>query len=351
MSIVLPVLNEGKHIRNVLDSLLTQRYPRDGFEIILVDGGSTDETVSVATHLSQAHPNLVVLKNPRRLSSSGRNIGVKASRGDVVLFVDGHCEIPDELLLEHLRDLFQRTSADIVCRPQPLDASGTSRLGKAIAVARSSWLGHNPNSLIFSTNREGFVNPESSGAAYTRGVFRQIGYFDESFDACEDVDFNLRARKAGLKAFTSTSVAIRYYPREGLGPLLRQMLRYGLGRAQFFAKHPKEAMPSAILLGVLPLLGMVLVTLSAFSQRSRLLLLFLALAYVVAAVLVSFGFSSRRDLRLGPYVFTAIVTIHLGLFCGFWKGLASRGRKRVKRGRSGAPTSQDRDVPSVSVGP
>jgi succinoglycan biosynthesis protein ExoA len=326
ISIVIPVLNEGKHICSVLESLLNQEYASDKFEILIVDGGSTDETVSVATGYGKAHSNVRVLENARRLSSSGRNIGARAARGDVVLFIDGHCEIPDEFLLRNLSDLFKRTSSDVICRPQPLEASKISSVQKAIAIARASWLGHNPHSLIFSSTREGFVNPESSGAAYMRHVFEQIGYYDERFDACEDVDFNLRARMAGLRGFTSSSVAINYYPRENIASLFRQMSRYGAGRARLFAKHRKEAISSALVLGAPIALVLVMAVLALFSKMAGLILLSLTGAYLLTTALTSAVLSIGSEFRLMPSIFMALVATHAGLFAGFLKGLMnSRG--------------------------
>lgn len=326
ISVVLPVLNEGKHIGSVLEALSRQEYPLDRFEILVVDGGSTDESVSLATSLSKIHRNIHVLENPRRLSSSGRNIGARAAKGDAVMFVDGHCEIPNEFLLGNLAELFQETSADVMCRPQPLEVQGLGGVQKALAIARASWLGHNPSSFIFSAAKEGFVDPDSSGAAYTRRVFEQIGYYDERFDACEDVDFNLRARKAGLRAFTSPRVMVRYCPRASFGSLFRQMLRYGTGRAQLFVKHPKDATSGAILLGMPPILVLVLAILVPFSRASGLFLLSLTCAYFFVTAVGSLVFSKKDKLQLMPSIFAALLTIHAGLFAGFWKGLIGFGR-------------------------
>jgi len=335
VSVVLPVLNEDKHIGGVLEALSGQQYPPDKFEILVVDGGSTDETVPLATSLSKVHLNIRVIENPRRLSSSGRNVGARAAKGDIVLFVDGHCEIPDEFLLRNLAELFRSTSADVICRPQPLEVAGMARVQKAIAIARASRLGHNPSSLIFSTAKEGFVTPDSSGAAYTRRVFERIGYYDERFDACEDVDFNLRARKAGLRAFSSPRVTVRYKPRETLGSLFRQMLRYGAGRAQLFLKHPRDTVSSSVLLGAPLVLAIVLVILAPFSGAAGSLLLSAACGYVLVVALASLVLSGKNELRLMPLIFAALLMTHVGLLLGFWKGLTGF-RLSGQRGTEGA---------------
>lgn len=231
----------------------------------------------------------------------------------MVLFIDGHCEIPDPFLLVNLAELFGRTSADIICRPQPLDATGIDNFQKAVAIARASPLGHNPSSFIFSTKEDGFVNPDSSGAAYTRRVFEQIGYYDESFDACEDVDFNLRARKSGLRAYTSPRVTVRYFPRETLGSLFRQMMRYGRGCARLFMRHPRDAFTGAVLLGVPLVISVALALLSPFYGLAGLFLLSLACGYVIFVALGSFLLSRQTgSVGLTSAIFFSLMTIHLG---------------------------------------
>ena len=83
---------------------------------------------------------------------------------------------------------------------------------------------------------EGFASPVSNGAVYTRRVFEKIGYVDERFDAAEDVEFNYRCAKAGLRSFTSMKAAVYYYPRSSLGTLFRQMSRYGSGHSSCTAR-------------------------------------------------------------------------------------------------------------------
>ncbi|MFH0778431.1 MAG: glycosyltransferase family 2 protein [Candidatus Eisenbacteria bacterium] len=331
ISVVLPVLDEERHIGEVLGSLLEQEFPEDMFEIVVVDGGSTDKTAEVVSRFATAHSNVTLLHNEKKLSSAGRNAGARAAKGDVVLFIDGHCEVPGRLLLASAARLFAETGADVLCRPQPLDVPaepGTraTRVQRAIALARSSWLGHNPSSVIFATKKEGFVDPESSGAAYTRKVFERIGGFDETFDACEDVDFNLRAKKAGLRAYTSPALTVRYVARENLRSLFRQMMRYGRGRARLVMKHRLDAARSALLLGLPPLLAALLVALSFFSRRALLLLVLAASGYVAALIVTALILSSRRDARLFSSLALVFLTLHAGLFAGFWEGLF-RGRQ------------------------
>ena len=215
ITICMPVRNEARFIEDTLIQLLAQDYPKDRYEIIVADGESDDGTQEIVQRIAKLYPQIILKNNPKRLSGAGRNIGFKAGQGDIFLVVDGHCYIPTGKLFKNIVDCFEKSGADCLGRPQPLDPPDITDFQKAVALARKSRIGHGGDSLIYS-DYEGFVSPVSHGAVYKRHVFEKIGYVDESFDACEDGDFNIRVEKAGLKTYMSPTIAIKYYPRESI---------------------------------------------------------------------------------------------------------------------------------------
>lgn len=237
ITVIVPVRNEARCIANTISRLSEQDYPPDRFEIIVADGRSTDDTAAIVQGLTCRVPNLRLVDNPKRLSSAARNLGVQLGKGDVLVVVDGHCDIQDTQYLRKLASAFERSDADSIGRPQPLEIHHATPLQEAVAQARRSWFGHNPDSHIYS-DREGFVKASSVAVAYRRRVFETIGYFDESFDACEDVEFNHRLDSAGLSCFFTPDIAVHYHPRNSLKGLFYQMCRYGRGRMRLAAKHP-----------------------------------------------------------------------------------------------------------------
>ena len=215
ITVVVPVRNEARFIARTIEQLVDQEYPGDRFEILVVEGRSVDETGAIARSLASVHPNVTVLDNPHYLSSAARNIGVRHARGDLIVVVDGHCELEGRDYLRNLVDAFERSAADCLGRPQPLDVTGATALQKAIAAARSSWLGHHPDSFIYSSEEQ-FVPAKSVAVAYRREVFDRVGEFDERFDACEDVELNHRIDRAGLRCFFTPAVRVLYFPRSSL---------------------------------------------------------------------------------------------------------------------------------------
>lgn len=245
VTVIVPVRNEDRAIEQTLRSVLTQDYPRDGYEVIVADGGSTDDTVPIVRRLQGEFDNLKLVYNPSRFSSAGRNTAVRHMSGDVAVIIDGHCQVPDRAYLRNLTAAFAESEADSLGRPQPLETSTPSPFQRAVSVARSSRLGHNPDSDIYSDDPK-FVHPGSTAVAYRRRVFERIGLFDQAFDACEDVEFNERVHRANLTCYFTPSLKIGYHPRANFRGLFYQLSRYGCGRARLAAKHPGSLTPAAI---------------------------------------------------------------------------------------------------------
>ena len=315
IAIIMPVLNEAQYIGKTLDQVYMQDYPMDRVEVVVADGGSTDRTREIVDSLKGRFGSLKLLDNPPRRPSSGRNIGVNNSTAPYILVLDGHSHLPSKSLLRDMLEIFEATSADCLCRAQPLTPPDITEFEKSVALGRASILGHKPGSEIYS-DLEGQVDPTSSGAMYRRSVFDKVGFFDERFDACEDVDFNYRVHQHGLKAWISPKLTVCYYPRSSLTGLWRQMVRYGQGRYRLAAKHmafsPIQWLAAAVAgLGLLLLMSLV-------SSGAASLLRTVVGLYLLLVVFFSAYLARRRNhlgcLLYGPLIFP---TIHFGLGWGF----------------------------------
>ncbi len=316
----MPVLNEARYIGQTLAQLLEQDFPMEKVEVVIGDGGSTDGTREIVETFQGKFGSLKIADNVARLPSSGRNVGVKHTTAPYFLVLDGHCYIPNRKLLQQMVEIFERTKADCLCRPQPLNPPDISEFQTAVALCRDSALGHKPGSEIYA-NYEAEVDPTSSGAMYRRSVFSEIGYFDERFDACEDVDFNFRVRQAGLRAYLSPKLAILYYPRENIRGLWRQMGRYGRGRYKFAKKHNEFSLIQWFSGAVVA--GFVLFAFLSFFSETILTLFLLATgSYLLLVILFSTHVAMSKGrmslIRYGPFIYP---TIHFGLGYGFLKGL------------------------------
>jgi len=234
---VIPIRNEAAFIARTLDQVLDQDLTGVELEVIVVDGESTDGTQEIVKRYVESDQRVRLINNPLRLSSAARNLAIGLATGDYIVIIDGHCEIPSRRYFIDLVDAFTSSRADCLGRPQPLDVTDATPLQLAIALARSSRLGHHPESFIYSDQPQ-FVPAKSVAVAYRRQVFETVGLFDPSFDAHEDGEFNYRCDQAELRCYFAPSLAVRYFPRNSLAGLFRQMFRYGRGRVRYSRKHP-----------------------------------------------------------------------------------------------------------------
>ncbi len=320
IAVIMPVLNEEKYIAQTLEQIYMQDFPMEKIEVVITDGGSTDRTKEIARSYKDRFGSLLVLDNPKRLSSSGRNIGLKNSTAKYIIILDGHIHIPDKNLFSSMTDLFAKSGASCLCRAQPLNPPDINEFEKSVAFCRGSFLGHKPGSEIYS-DFEKEVNPTSSGAMYRRDLFEEIGYFDEDFDACEDVDFNYRISKSNLKSFISPNIKIFYYPRSTLGKLWNQMVRYGSGRFRFAEKHSIFSPIQWLAATGVFMFFFVLALSFLFTPIFELFKTAVSI-YLLIVILFSFLLSVKEKhsecFLFGPLIF---IIIHFGLGTGFLMGL------------------------------
>jgi cellulose synthase/poly-beta-1,6-N-acetylglucosamine synthase-like glycosyltransferase len=330
LTIVMPVRNEARFIQHTLNQLVAQDYPQDRYEIIVADGESTDETKALVKAYSQKYPQVILMDNPGRWPSSGRNVGFKNGQGDLFVVIDGHCYIPNDSYFKAVVRCFQISQADCLGRPQPLDPPALTLFQRAVSVARASRLGHGGDSLIYSSF-EGFVSPVSNGFAYKKEVFQKIGWVDETFDACEDVEFNYRLEKAGLKCYMSPDLMVKYYPRDTFKGLFRQMSRYGQGRNKYVKKHP-ETLNLNLVLPALFVCGLMLFIISGlalpFIINSILLtplvpfffsLFFIYGLYSFIIMVESVRLGLKKSWAYVPLLPAIFYCVHVGLGYGFLK--------------------------------
>jgi len=323
ITVMLPVRNEERFIAQTLQQIYDQDFPRELLDVVVADGMSTDRTAEIVRAFAENHPDLRIqlLANHKRLSSAGRNLALRHGRGEYFLLIDGHVHIPCRDLLSTAAQLVSEHDAQVLGRPQPLTPPDIGDFQRMVALARQSPLAHSQESYIYS-QFEGWTSPLSIGVMYHRDLVRQVGEFDETFDAAEDLEFNYRIERAGLRCYTSPRLAVHYYPRDSFSGLFRQTRRYGYGRAGFVFKHPERfrletIVPAGfvVLLVALPLAGL---------SHGGFLAGWLGLILLYASILALEGLrlARRAGIAFNWRLPAIIACVHLGLGVGFLEGVA-----------------------------
>lgn len=293
----------------LIDQLLEQNYPQSHYEILIVDGRSADGTAElIRRRYGRDRLNIRVVDNPKIGSAAGRNAGLRAASGDVIVFLTAHDSIPSRNLLADTATILAQTGVGCLCPPRPLRAPAATRMGEAIAQVSASWLGR--FALGEAPNHPGFVDATQSGATYLWSVFEQVGLYDENFDACEDVEFNTRVQKAGVEAYTDPRLTVHEEPPRTLATLLRGMFCRGRGTSRLMRKQPdwislEQVAPLGILLALLLALVAWQQLTTVIAGIVTLPLVLLPGAVAVASLQLGWRYGTGSAWR-APWIFAAI---------------------------------------------
>lgn len=317
VSVVLPIRNEADFIERCLRSLLANDYPADRFELLVVDGQSDDGTRAIVQRLAAAEPRIRLLDNPQRIVPHAMNRGIREARGEIILRVDGHADVPPDFIRRNVEEL--QAHPEAWCVGGPVETVNETPIGRAIAGAMTSRVGVG-NALFRLGNYEGYVDTLAFGA-YRRWVFDRIGLFDEELVRNQDDELNLRIILAGGRIFMTPRIHSRYYPRTSLRKLAKQYFQYGFWRIRTIQKHRQPA----TLRQVVPLafvLALILLAVAALLYPPAVWLLATYLGVYLLGLLAGTVDVGRRTgwraALLAPVVF---VILHFGYGLGSLKGV------------------------------
>jgi succinoglycan biosynthesis protein ExoA len=316
VSVVLPVLNEARHLRAAVGSVLDQDYPGE-IEVVIALGPSKDNSNSVAAEIAAGDRRVTLVQNPTGRTPNGLNLAVAASRYPIVARVDGHSVIPPDYVRTAV-ELLERTGADNV--GGLMSAMGGTEVERAIATAMTSRLGVG-NAPFHVGGTEGPADTVYLGV-FRRTALDRVGGYDETFTRAQDWEMNYRIRSTGGLVWFSPELSVSYRPRRSLSALAQQYFHYGRGRRQVVRTHPgsvnlRYLAPPTALLGVV--VGLVL------STFVSLLALTLPVGYLVLVVAGSLIVGRDLPLRARLILPVVLVTMHMAWGAGFlsaWRNSA-----------------------------
>jgi succinoglycan biosynthesis protein ExoA len=317
VSIIMAVRNEASFISRSLAAVLAQDYPLDRMEIIIADGSSIDNTRKIVEELQQQNSNLRLLDNPGKIVSFGLNAALRVAKGEIIIRVDGHCEIATD----YVRRCVQHLNEDKVdCVGGAVHTVGETYIARAIAAAMSSTFGVGGSAFRVGSAAARFVDTVPF-AAFRRETIERTGPFDEELVRNQDDEYSYRLRKLGGRILLSPDIQSRYYSRAGLGKLWRQYFEYGYWKVRVLQKHSRQMsvrqfVPPLFVMTLLLLLGAA--PLLTFAQ---LLLAAIVIGYAALNLGTSVIAAGKTQWRLLPVLPLAFTIIHLAYGSGFLVGM------------------------------
>lgn len=226
LSVIVPIYNEEKYISKCIDSILEQDYPKNDLEVILVDGMSTDKTREIVAEYTAKYPFIRLIDNPKKIVPYAMNSGIKASKGDIIIRLDGHVEYPNNYfsaLVKNLKAL-DADNVGALCETLPC---GPSAKELAIAEALSSSFGMGNSYFRIGCNEVRQVDTVPFGC-FKREVFDKVGLYDNELIRNQDDELNGRIIKSGGKIYLIPSIVTKYFARDKIGKVKKMFYQYGL---------------------------------------------------------------------------------------------------------------------------
>ena len=291
VTVVVPILNEEKYIKNFLDSLLNQDYPKETLEIILVDGCSTDSTPGIIELYADKYDFIRLIENKKRTVQYALNLGIQNATGEIIVRMDAHAFYAKDYISQCVWHL-KNTDASNVGGPTVV--KGKSKRQKIIAAAYGS-----PFALgganHYKKSFEGYSDTVSWGC-FRKDYLISIGMYDERLPRSEDDDLNYRIQKNGGKIYITPKVRSEYYPRDTFSKLFKQYFEYGVWKIAFIKKHNRPPRINQLIPMAFVLFLICFGILSLFSKICCGLYLLGVLLYLCLDLYFSFTNKSTKTL-------------------------------------------------------
>jgi len=294
-SVIVPVYNDAEALRLCLQSLRTQTYPADRFEVIVVDNGSTKDDPQIVV---EDFPGYRYSVEAKIGSYAARNKGISVARGEALAFIDSDCIATAHWLEEGVRTLLAHPDCGLVGGhvevfvKDPVHPTSVELYERVWAFPFKQWI--QKSNRCATANL--FVWP---------AVFDKVGRFNEIFKSGGDFEWSGRVHQAGLKLIYNEKVSLRHPARRTWRQIIKVHRRVagGLGdlrnsqnkskhRASLFRKIYRIFVPPKFLISKCYLDK----RLSSRSERLRCAMVSVILHYVriLEQIRVILGFDAKR---------------------------------------------------------
>jgi len=225
VSVIVPVYNDAAGIEIALGPLAAQSYPYDGYEVIVADNGSLDETPQVVRQFQEQHPDLIhlVVEDQVKSSYAARNKGIQSARGQILAFIDADCIPVPEWLEEGVRAMVEEDAAF------------------AAGQIKMTFRGEEPNIWEYldaarKLDQRAYVESAGFGATANlfvrRDLFDTYGLFRGDLQSGGDYEFGRRLTRSGEKLVYAARAIVHHPARSTFESILKKSRRVARGQKQ-----------------------------------------------------------------------------------------------------------------------
>lgn len=322
VSTIVPVWNEERFIARCLDSIIDNDYPHDKFEVLVIDGMSTDRSREIIKKYSQHYSNIKLLDNPKKIRGPAMNIAIRAAKGAIIICMDAHVIYASDYIRRCV-ELLQTTSAANVGGIQK--AVGYNYVTRVIALATTTPFGIGDAEFRY-LKKEKWVDTVYLGAWY-KETLEKVGLFNEEWVRNGDYELNCRIRKAGGKILLSPKIKCQYFVRGSLIKLVKQYFEYGMWRVKTTVAHPdsirwRHLFPPALIIWLI--LSLILALFGVKIWWAPITI------YLLYTTVVSLGIAFLKGIIYFPLLISTFWILHLCWGIGYFFGLFRFGVPEVR---------------------
>jgi glycosyltransferase involved in cell wall biosynthesis len=317
LSILVPTFNEEQFIIYTLDSLAEQTVNSDMFEVIVIDGMSTDNTKDLVLSWHGKHPriNLKLIENKKIITPAAFNEGLEVAEGEYVTLFGAHSTVPPNFVEKVLETFSKHPDIEACGGVVETVYFNNSRISKAISYINQLPFGVGSGMRTQAITKEGYANSVAK-VTYKKDIFNEVGKFDEGFVRNQDIDMNHRIQKKGGKIWLNPEIKTTYYSRNTLKNTVRTAFYNSYFHSLFLKKHHK--IPG--IKYVIPSFFVLSLTLSLLFALINILGLFIFAGIIALHQVVALG-ASIRFWKQGVITFILLPILSLCLHLSYGVGL------------------------------
>ena len=230
ISVVIPVYNDSKGLTDTLDSLVAQNFPKENFEIIISDNGSSDNTLDRAEMFAKKYPELIhiVVEDNIKSSYAARNKGIKVSKGSIIAFVDTDMSVDKDWLSRIFSSLEKYRADYLACKVE-------------IYLKENSIFGLYDKMTGFPVEQYILNNHFAPTCCLIvrKIVFERVGLFDSKLISSGDYEFGNRVYRFGYKLYYDPTIIMMHPARSSFKQTFCKFFRIGRGAQQISFYYPK----------------------------------------------------------------------------------------------------------------
>ena len=222
ISVVIPVYNAKRYLERCIEALLSQSYPKENYEIIMIDNCSTDDSAAII----RKYPFVKLLSENKQGAYAARNRGVSASNGKVIAFTDPDC-IPCTDWLQNISTAMGSSDIEIVmgCR-EPHSNS------PALSMVTS--YENTKNGFVFNSNSKDLYYGYTNNMAVRSELFEELGLFIERHRGSDTIFVRLVVEKHSVNSVRyCPNVRVKHMELDSLWSYYCKMFIYGRSRRMY----------------------------------------------------------------------------------------------------------------------